>query len=609
MTSESEARQQESNAGASKRSKGPVWLGLLTLLFAIAYVLPGLTGHDPWKQDEAYSFGIIHNMLETGDLVVPKLAADPFMEKPPVFYITAAGIAKLADGLSSVPLPGALSVPEALKLPPHDAARLATGLYLLVLFGFTVLLGRATWIRHGNNQGEGAIALLVLMGTLGLIQSSHYLITDIALSAGVAMALYGMVIAPRRVVWGGIWLGTGTGLAFMSKGLLGPGILGVTALLLPLYRDWRNARYLRVLLVALLAALPWILIWPTLLYLRDPALFELWFWDNNVGRYLGQYLNGEPLGPPATVDFWLRTWPWFTFPAALLAALALFLRLGDSWSSPGVRVALTVSTVGWVVLFASHTARDLYALPLLAPLAVIAAGGVTRLPRWIITPAYLLTVLLVGLAALSLWGLWAFHMLTGQPFQHDLLAQYLPTEFAFVWHPVAFVAAALFSVLWLWVAMRFRPPRAAALLTWPAGIILLWGLLAFLHLPWIDAAKSYRDVFTQMQTVLPADFNCIADVVEPETLRLRESERGMAHYIAGITTEHVAGVDQIQCDLLLVEMQLRAHPDGFDPGPDWQKIWEGHRPADDRDRFILFERQESNAENPGAVPLNGPTPS
>ncbi len=72
MTSESEAPKPDSTSvGASKRNRAPFWLGLLTLLFAAAYIVPGLTGHAPWQQDESESFAIIHNMLDTGDLLVP----------------------------------------------------------------------------------------------------------------------------------------------------------------------------------------------------------------------------------------------------------------------------------------------------------------------------------------------------------------------------------------------------------------------------------------------------------------------------------------------------------------------------------------------------------
>jgi hypothetical protein len=119
----------------------------------------------------------------------------------------------------------------------------------------------------------------------------------------------------------------------------------------------------------------------------------------------------------------------------------------------------------------------------------------------------------------------------------------------------------------------------------------VWGLIATLHLPWLDAAKSYRPVFTGLSRALPEDFNCVADIRKPESLRLRESERGLAHYMAGVSVEHVNDPAETSCDFLVVELQLRRHPDGLDPGPEWELIWEGQRPADERDRFLLFARR------------------
>src|SRR5512144_2348229 len=86
----------------------PVKASFLFLLCA-AWILPGLVGHDPWKPDEAYGFGLVLGILKTGDLVVPTLAGEPFMEKPPLCYATAAATARIASPL----------------LAPHDGARLA----------------------------------------------------------------------------------------------------------------------------------------------------------------------------------------------------------------------------------------------------------------------------------------------------------------------------------------------------------------------------------------------------------------------------------------------------------------------------------------------------
>ena len=47
----------------------------LTVVICVAWTLLGLLGHDPWKPDEAHTFGVVYQMLQNGDWVVPMLAA------------------------------------------------------------------------------------------------------------------------------------------------------------------------------------------------------------------------------------------------------------------------------------------------------------------------------------------------------------------------------------------------------------------------------------------------------------------------------------------------------------------------------------------------------
>jgi 4-amino-4-deoxy-L-arabinose transferase-like glycosyltransferase len=57
-------------------------------------MLAGLLGHDPWKPDEAYTFGLVYHILQSGEWLVPTLAGEPFVEKPPLFFWTAALFAR-----------------------------------------------------------------------------------------------------------------------------------------------------------------------------------------------------------------------------------------------------------------------------------------------------------------------------------------------------------------------------------------------------------------------------------------------------------------------------------------------------------------------------------
>ena len=99
---------------------------LKTLLFVVlcaAWMLPGLVGHDPWKTDEAVVFGMVTEILNTGDWVVFSIAGEPILEKAPLFLWTAAAFAKVLGKV----------------IPLHDAARLASGLYVGLALGFLSL--------------------------------------------------------------------------------------------------------------------------------------------------------------------------------------------------------------------------------------------------------------------------------------------------------------------------------------------------------------------------------------------------------------------------------------------------------------------------------------
>ena len=103
-----------------------------------ATAIVGMTKASP----EAYSFGVIYSILQSGDWLVPTLAGEPYMDKPPLFYWTAALFAKLWAPL----------------LPLHDGARLASGFYTALTLLFTGLAGRKL---YGENRGWAAAIILI----------------------------------------------------------------------------------------------------------------------------------------------------------------------------------------------------------------------------------------------------------------------------------------------------------------------------------------------------------------------------------------------------------------------------------------------------------------
>mgnify|MGYP006271915127 FL=1 len=460
----------EADASAAKPPKQKSsWLWFLTLLLAGTFVASGLVGHEPWTAGETRSLAAVQSIIDGGDYLVPQVDGTPVLDTPPLYYMTGAGLAQaLGD-----------------YLPAEQAARVASGVFLGLTLLFTALVGRAAW-RHADDSvmpAAGAAAVLVLISSLGVVWYGHDMLPETGLIAGMAMGLYGMALWPRRVFWGGLWLGTGAGIAFMAHGLFGPLVLGISALVLPFLGIARFGRYLRGIIVAVIFALPWLLIWPFLLQQRGDDLYQTWLSANTLGRYIA----GIDLSNPSAQLQWLWLFLTMAFPAWVLAVLTLVLRPGAIFGFPGFRAALVVTVLGWGLLVLSDALSPVAALGLLVPLAVIGAGGVQRLPRWLVWPAHWLSALVFGVAAAALWVAWVWLLYLGEPPPVDGLGNYLPMDQGFQWQPVAYVTAAVLTVVWLWVVLRFRPSRPAALLAWPVGMVMVWSLLA-LHQPWIDAA-------------------------------------------------------------------------------------------------------------------------
>lgn len=529
----------------------------LVVLLCIAWILPGLVGHDPWKPDEAYSFGLVWSILNGGDWVVPTLAGEPFMEKPPLFYLAAAGFARLFSPW----------------LPLHDGARLASGFAISLVLIFSGLAGRELW-----GKGYGRITALVMIGCLGLVVRTHQLITDVGLLAGFAIALYGLALARRVPLAGGAVLGTGIGITFMAKGLLGPCILGITALLLPLFcRAWRNRGYAGVLGIALLAALPWLAVWPYALYQRSPELFREWFWVNNFGRYAGF----AHLGPDNEPGYYFKTLPWFAWPALPLALWVLWRGGRRGLGEPSVQLPLIAFLVMLVVLGTASDARDVYALPFLLPLSLLATSAVDTLRRGAARALDWFGVMTFGLIAAVLWTAW-LALMTGYPAGLAERAAELQPGYTAPFQWFAFAAAAAYTLVWLVVVTRMARNNLRALTTWALGLTLMWGLSGTLLLPWLDAGKSYRAMVVSMKQAMPPRYTCVASI------RLGEPQRGMFDYFGGILTKRVeAGAKREDCDLLLMQGGSTEES----AGEGWQKIWEGARLGDRSERFRLFRRQ------------------
>jgi hypothetical protein len=331
--------------------------------------------------------------------------------------------------------------------------------------------------------------------------------------------------------------------------------------------------------VALVAALPWLTVWPWLLYQRSPTLFSEWLWVQNLGRFMGT----AHLGPTSEPGYYLKTLPWFAWPALPIALWTLWHERRTGLKRPEIQFPATAALVTLVVLGAASDARELYALPILLPLSWLAAGGIPTLRRGAASALNWFGIMTFGFFAALLWFYW-FALVAGHPERTLKRLLYLQPGYVPSFEPFPFVVAVGLTLAWialLFYGKRFhRNPRSV--MNWAAGVILIWGILMTVGLPWLDAGKSYRSMIVSMQKAMPAHYQCVA------SKRLGEPQRALLEYHAGILTRRVEVHKKIECDLLLVQGSVSSPEQA--PGPEWRLIWEGARPGDRKERYWLFRR-------------------
>ncbi|WP_462381408.1 ArnT family glycosyltransferase [Pseudomonas sp. Marseille-QA0892] len=550
-------------------SRARRWLLIGGLALLAFYLITGLVGRGLWKADEPYSFGMTWNYLTTSDWVVPRVGNDPFMEKPPLMYWTGAITAYLFQPWLSAP----------------DASRVAVLGWMLATL---VILFRLTERLH---PGRGLAACLLMLGIPGMVQHAHLLIADVPQLTGAALGLAGLVgiaLRPDQYVRQGLVFGTGFGIALMSKGLLIPGVLAVTACAAALLNP---KRYLTMKGMAwvgwsVLAALPWMVVWPLLLWLRDQDLFMDWFWVNNFGRFFGLSQRNS-ISDGVGSD--LKVLAGLTFPAgwALLGAVLVTLsrtlrhgRISEAWArfhaNPGLAMVWVYTAVFMAVLLTSAVFRSVYVLPLFPALALVMAG--IRLPLRAERILRGFAITLFSLAGAYLWfGWWAI-----QAGETGLIARALrrvvPVDEPLSPSGLWIVAALVLTGIWIATVAWRR--RLEWLHVWFAGITLVWGLANTLWLPWVDLGRSYERPFHAFKATLPQELDCL------NTVNLGESERSMLHFYAGIKPVMEDDVAQATCRVQLILDQAK-HPRDPDPAR-WAPLWEGQRSGERTERLRAF---------------------
>lgn len=551
-------------------------------LFALCllYILPGLFGRDPWKSEDAVGFGIMWTMASGGleDWLWPHIVGLPAAEKGPLAFWIGAACIKLFGWLLGDPL----------------AARIATiGFFLLgslAVWHTTYLLGRrpeAQPLRlafggqpeasdYGRTLADGA--LLIYLGCLGLLLHSHSTSAEALQVSLIALALYG---ATRLFQSGSLrdaaLLGLALGLLILTRGWVVPlGLLGGLLVLASLRERPLLLRLALVVLpVAVMVASTWFLASRAVRPFNSSP-FDAWM--------LWNYRQVD-LPSWTALKYLLKNGIWFTWPAWPFAGWAIYA-WRRQYQAPHITLPLTFSVAITLVVLFQARPNDATLLPLLPPLAILAAFGLPTMKRGAINAVDWFSVMTLTACAAFIWIGWIAKQ-TGWPAQLAKNAFKLAPGFKPEFNVIAFATAALATAGWF-ALVHWRVSRRPAVL-WRAvvlssgGVILSWLLLTTLWMPWINYGKSYAGVAQQLAEKLPDGQYCVATNVAP-------TQRASFAYFGGVP---FARFNDSDCTFLLLQDNRRGKDD-IDmlrrAKGQWRLVWEGRRPADRHERYRLYRR-------------------
>lgn len=564
---------------AAAATEFPRW-ALFALL--VAYIGAGLFGRDPWQAEDAAGFGVIMTMAQgtSVDWWLPNIAGEWLAEEGPLpFWVGALflrALGPLFGDATAARLACVLWFALATTTLWYAAYRLARREEAQpVTFAFG---GQAAPRDYGRMLAD--IALLLLLGTVGIVLRMHEMTAETAALALVCAALFGAVLALDAPLRGGALAGAAIGALALTRGPW-PALWLLAATAGALWTALGAGARGRALALLVGAAVAVAAIWP-LGIATTPETARAEFgaaWVNVLSMRIGLPRGADLAWIP-------RNLAWYTWPLWPLAAWSLY-----SWRHalrrPHVALPGIAAFALLLALLLYQPASDSSLILLVPPLVLLAAFGATSLRNSLETLIDWFALAVFSLFALAAW-LYFEAFTTGTPVKMAysvirLVPGYTPTL-----RPLALAAAIAVTAGWValaaWRILRRPPMLWRGPLLSAYGVTMLWLLAVLLYLPAVNYNRSYAPIAQQIRAEADdaAPHSCI------EGYWLSPGHKALFAYHGGLrfATPDAGG----SCELLL-QRDSRRNP--FDDGPpagDWTPIWEGGWPARPDETFRLYRR-------------------
>lgn len=423
------------------------------------FFLVGLGNHDLWNPDEPRVAGITAEMARDGDLVIPRLNKEPFLEKPPLYFWASSAVMNLLGETAYT-------------------ARLISA--LSGIFGVLVIFVLAR--SMGFSPLAAFLSGFVLATSTQYWDLSRRCLIDMMLcffiTCCIASFFEAIQASPKTKTWSVLFV-LSLSCAVLTKALVGLVIpLSALSAWLLIRKEFSLRPWTLLLVGSVLCFIPFV-IWLGLLYkgMGWSGVYEV-VWTNNFGRFTG--IRGAHVQP---LFYYLYTFPPQFLPWTLFLPLAAIQHfqgiVNEKKGNPSLFI-LAWFIAPFVLLSFSSGKRGIYLLPLYPAIALFvgtALGAVLEGKRdpgkWYRVPFLILlaTIFLGGFACCTM-GIY-FH----RPFAICLFS--LPV------FCLSFLALRYF--------IKNDTPGSFKITAVALGVLLM--LVGFFVYPFINQKKSFVPLF------------------------------------------------------------------------------------------------------------------
>ncbi len=530
------------------------WKRVALFALFVIWLFSGIVGRDPWKPDEPIYIGVLHSMLVNG--------GDAWWS-PTVGGATLGGETPFIHWINA-----AITYLPLQFLPLHEAARVSS-----VAWAAIAALCLALAARRWSAGHISYLAAIIFIGCVGLYDRAHAYVPDIALTAAIAMALYGVAELAAHGARATALLALACTIAFMSRGALGALVVMLSILLL------NFAPVLSMYRVVLLRSLVFGSVLIGLLVFafsqRAPDAFGEW-----IAEGAGLVVEDREAFSPGA---YLLALLWFAWPAWPIAAWTVVLRargFAGGWQRAEIIAPLVFFVMCYAVLMLGTEQRSVHAMFFLPSLVLLAAFGVDTIRRtwyamidWfgiLVLGVSAIGMLLVSLAAYQKWP----------PNLATWLERFIPGfqgELPWFGYGIALVA----FLVWIALIQPAHQHSRRALINWAGCVTFVWVVAQGLLQTPADYVSSYRSVYAALSKNWPND-NCV------NSIGLSPNDFANLGYYTGRTTQPVDALDDVSCNHLFLA-RWKNEP-AAPPMEQFERLVTVARPGNNAERFELYRR-------------------